>query len=52
MLLHVLFLISLNFVWVTSKNLAGVNHQDQFIQFIILRHVENAASAGVKVEIV
>ena len=50
MLLHIFFLFSLNFVWVTSKNLAGVNYQDQFIQEIILRHVEDvkhAASAGV-----
>ena len=51
MLLHIFFLFSLNFVWVTSKNLAGVNYQDQFIQEIILHHVEDvkhAASAGVK----
>ena len=51
MLLHIFFLFSLNIVWVTSKNLAGVNYQDQFIQEIILHHVEDvkhAASAGVK----
>ena len=60
MLFHIFFLVSLNFVWVTSKNLAGVNYQDQFIQEIILNHVEDvklkdlanagndAASASVK----
>ena len=51
MLLHILFLVSLNFVWVTSKNPAGVNYQDQFIQEINLHHFEEAASAGVKVRV-
>ena len=41
MLLRIFFLFSLNFVWVTSKNLAGVNYQDQSIQEIIPRHVED-----------
>ena len=41
MLLHIFCLVSLNFVWVTSKNLAGVNYQDQSIQEIIPRHVED-----------
>ena len=50
LLLHIFFLFSLNFVWVTSRNPAGVNYQDQFIQEIILRDVEDAASAGVKKE--
>ena len=41
LLLHIFFLFSLNFVWVTSRNPAGVNYQDQFIQEIILNHVED-----------
>ena len=45
MLFHIFFLVSLNFVWITSKNLAGVNHQDQFIQEILLRHEEDMRHA-------
>jgi len=45
MLLHIFFLVSLNFVWVTSRNLAGVNYQDQFIQEILLRHEEDMRHA-------
>ena len=60
LLLHIFFLLSLNFAWVTSRNPAGVNYQDQFVQEIILRDVEDvklkdlanagydAASASVK----
>jgi hypothetical protein len=45
MILHILFLVSLNFVWVTSRNLAGANYQDQFIQEILLRHEEDMRHA-------
>ena len=38
-------MVSLNFVWVTSRNLAGVNYQDQFIQEILLRHEEDMRHA-------
>ena len=39
----------MNFVWVTSRNLAGVNYQHQFIQEIFLRHekdIEHALSGS------
>ena len=35
----------MNFVWVTSRNLVGVNHQDQFIQEILLHHEEDMRHA-------
>jgi len=37
MLIHIIFLIGLNFAWASPRNLIGRNQEDQFIQEIILR---------------
>lgn len=45
MLIHIIFLIGLNFAWASPRNLIGRNQQDQFIQETILRHEEEMKHA-------